>query len=368
MLKHNLQRQPEDAADVRLTHTLQPTGVLFRCDGGDAIGLGHVSRCLALAEAIDECGVGSVFLGNFGPSAQRLMTDARFAWEAAEAETGSPTDLLAVQAAVVRRGAGVVVLDSYSLTSDYLGRLNGGGAAVLVVDDFAALPEYPCWAILNPTVCAKQFSYGHAGQARFLGPECLLVRRSLRQLRPRAVPPTDRVRRVLVTIGGFDRYDLTGRVVAALAQLGGELMVHAVVGGSYEHVRPLEELLGRCGAGSVLARQLPSLGAEFAAADLCVCGGGMTKDESAYMAVPTIVMSQTVDQDQEAKQFARQGLAVNLGLGSAIPDDELQERLGAVIADRGLRERLRNASFSTFPADPTIRVARAVVSLAAARN
>ena len=57
----------------------------------DAIGLGHVSRCLALAEAIDECGVGSVFLGNFGPLAQRLMTDARFAWEAAEAETGSPT-------------------------------------------------------------------------------------------------------------------------------------------------------------------------------------------------------------------------------------------------------------------------------------
>ena len=199
-----------------------------------------------------------------------------------------------------------------------------------------------------------------------LGPECLLVRRSLRQLRPRAVPPTDRVRRVLVTIGGFDRYDLTGRVVAARPSWRPS-MVHAVVGGSVPSTsgrsRKPSAAAGR--EACWLANYQP--GAEFAAADLCVCGGGMTKDESAYMAVPTIVMSQTVDQDQEAKQFARQGLAVNLGLGSAIPDDELQERLGAVIADSGARAAAERLLFD-LPRRPDDRVAGALFLLAAARN
>jgi spore coat polysaccharide biosynthesis predicted glycosyltransferase SpsG len=305
--------------------------------------------------------VGSLFLGHFDPPAERLLAQAGVASEAAGAETGSREDLVAVLTAVRRRGAKMVVLDSYAATSDYLGALNAE-VPVLVVDDFAALPEYRCWAILNSTVCAKQLAYRGDAAARFLGPEFLPVRRSLRALRPPAPPPTGPVRRVLVTIGGFDRYDLTGRVVAALSSLGGNLAVRAVVGRSYENPGPLEALLGRCGPGSVLARQLPSLGPELAAADLCVCGGGMTKDESAYMAVPTIVMSQTNEQDQEAQEFARQGLAVDFGLGCALPEDQLRERLAAVIADRALQERLRRNSFSAFPADSTLPVARAIAA------
>jgi spore coat polysaccharide biosynthesis predicted glycosyltransferase SpsG len=171
----------------------------------------------------------------------------------------------------------------------------------------------------------------------------------------------------LVTIGGFDRYDLTCRVVDALTVVARDAVIHAVVGHSYANGETLDLLLGRCGPESRLLRQLPNLGEALTAADLCVCGGGMTKDESAYMGVPTIVISQTDDEDRETKEFARCGLAVDFGLGYVLTDEQLRERLAAVIADRPLRERLRRTAWARFPADPMLAVARAIAGLIAAR-
>jgi UDP-2,4-diacetamido-2,4,6-trideoxy-beta-L-altropyranose hydrolase len=50
---------------------LQKDLILFRCDGMAETGLGHVSRCVALAEALRECGFVSRFCGRFGVGAAR---------------------------------------------------------------------------------------------------------------------------------------------------------------------------------------------------------------------------------------------------------------------------------------------------------
>ena len=50
--------------------------VLVRCDGTRETGLGHVSRCLALAEALAEREIASIFCGAFDAPARRLLGEA----------------------------------------------------------------------------------------------------------------------------------------------------------------------------------------------------------------------------------------------------------------------------------------------------
>jgi spore coat polysaccharide biosynthesis predicted glycosyltransferase SpsG len=157
-------------------------------------------------------------------------------------------------------------------------------------------------------------------------------------------------------MGGVDLHDSTSYLVNVLSCLAGRLSLHVIVGRDYRHQRRLRSLLDGFRQVSVTT-QLTDLADEFAWADLCFCGGGLTKYESAYMGLPAGVMSQNTEQAKETIQFADNGLAFNLGVHGECAEDVLIERVSLLLTDRSLRKSLSEAGLAVFPDDPTGKAA-----------
>lgn len=333
--------------------------ILFRCDGTAATGLGHLSRCLALAEALEELGCACAFAGSYAESAVALLRGADLSFEniPSLAASDSPSATLARANAI---DACAVVIDSYAIGEEHIASLGQRSLPAVVIDDFARFPTYPCAAVLNFTVNAPELPYPASGTVYLLGPAYFLVRRRLRQLRACLEPRSGAVGRILIAVGGNDRHTLSLRIVHALKAIAPRLVVRVVAVLDVSAKEEMARLLAGFAAGSAWVTNQKDLADEFSQADACVSGGGLTKYEAAYLGVPGAVLSQTAEQAGETVAFSSRGLAWDLGLGTAVTASALEEGLQRFLADANLRAQLSRTGLATFPVDPTRNAAQAV--------
>lgn len=336
--------------------------VLFRCDGTAQTGLGHVSRCLALAEALQELGFHAVFCGSFEVHALRLL--GTYGWLTVIASAnpaGEPEDLATMLDILERGRFSGAVFDSYDIDADYLDAINKTGTPSMVIDDYNRLSRYPCTALLNFTVGAQGLGYPKGVYRMFLGPQYFLARRTLRAARKLAKPRCGPVQRLLVSMGGIDRHNTSTAVLTALLNVRCTADIRVVVGQSYADLCALKELSARFSGGCSLLEHLPDLGSELARADACICGGGLTKYECAYMGVPAAAVSQTADEATETLAFVEHGAAINWAINDAkLP---LEQGVAAFLCDHSGREQMSRAGLALFPVDPTLQAANGVDSV-----
>lgn len=317
------------------------------CDGGFDIGFGHVSRCLALAEAFEELGWRAAFAGRLREGAAEMVRSAGF--ELAEETRPTGEEPEAVVRLLQQHAAAAVIVDSYAVREDYLRRV-AAEFAVLLIDDYARLTDYPCDAIFHPSVTRDNLPYP-TGKLLLEGAGYAPFRRAFRK--ERQGRRLEKIKRVLVTIGGGDRLDVTRRVVAALARHDRSLIVRAVVGRGYPWQAELREAVAQMGAGSSVLVQLQSLAAEMAAADLCVSGGGMTKYEAAYLGLPCVAIPVTEDQVPETRLFAELGLAAGLPRADLVSAEDLHQTLHAWLPEMERWQAMSRRGLALFPQDPT---------------
>lgn len=176
--------------------------VLIRADGGEDIGLGHVMRCLAIAEETTARGVDTLLVVG---GAVAVAVVRRRGFVVAEVQRGSASldDL---------RPGDLLVLDGYHFASSVVDEARERGGIVVVVDDRDSL-EISADVIVAPDVVAPGRSL--VGNAVVLdGPHYALVRREFtrhRRLRgDRGDGP------LLVAMGGSDPSQLSGSVAGAV--------------------------------------------------------------------------------------------------------------------------------------------------------
>lgn len=283
--------------------------LIFRCDATPATGLGHLSRSLALAEALRRLGGQAVFSGHWGDAAFTLLSASGFMFREALASTGGVEDAEELARLVAAVGADGALADSYDLNSAWVAHLAARGVAITLFDDFARLTDYSaCAGVLNFTIGASQLDYpGLSMTRRALGPDCFPARENLRWVRDhgRGITPVP-LRRVLITLGGGDRLGLTIPIYRALRHLHPGLQVRAI----------LADGPAQAAALKLNAADFPppagDLAAHYAWADVCVTGGGLVKYECAYLGLPMAIFSQTPEQQAETNLFCAAGLGWDL--------------------------------------------------------
>lgn len=282
----------------------------LRCDAGPRTGVGHVVRCVALAEELTRRGVAVRFLSDLGglPWAAQQLTGRGFAHEPAP---GSPDDLLA---AARRLRLDAVVLDSYELTGAYGTAVRESGRVALAIVDGDLRGQVADVYVDQNLDAEATPTPVPPGAVRLAGIRYALLRDAVRRLRPDRPRPYDEVHvpRVVCFFGGTDAYR-AAPVVARLL-LGSGAPFDATVIAADDGLRA-ELLALRPGRGSRLDVIAPTDGlpALLADADLAISASGTSTWELLCLGVPAALVWVVDNQRLGYGRTVGRGLAAGLG-------------------------------------------------------
>ena len=111
--------------------------MIIRCDGGAAIGMGHVSRCLALADEWGDVHNGAVTFAMRDPSgtAATVVASHGYDVEPLAADESSDYGEWLLELATARAAAAVIVDVRDRLSRASLDRIRKSGVLVVSIDD-----------------------------------------------------------------------------------------------------------------------------------------------------------------------------------------------------------------------------------------
>jgi spore coat polysaccharide biosynthesis predicted glycosyltransferase SpsG len=262
------------------------TSLLVIAECGPGIGLGHVMRTLAVAEAARNAG-----------------------WDATLVSPELPPNVDArLKAAGIRRGApgmplppaDALLVDGYGFGPDLLASWRGGTGCLAVMDDNGEHRGAPADMVINPNPHADAAAYGGWTGPEFrLGSAYAPLRREFR----RQAPARADARHILVTMGGSDPLQLTGHIINSLQAIEEPLEITAVLGGmaAEPDVRPSRHAV-------TLLRDVAEMSAVMRRAGMAISAAGSSLWELAHLGVPTVAL--TVAENQVAAARAAAGLGM----------------------------------------------------------
>jgi UDP-2,4-diacetamido-2,4,6-trideoxy-beta-L-altropyranose hydrolase len=355
--------------------------VAFRVDSSNAIGTGHLMRCLSLAEELRAQGAEILFVMRDLPGASLGRPEAAgFACRVLPPPAGSaqPGDLphsawLAVaqdtdaqQTLDALRGSfDWVVVDHYALDRFWHLIVRESASRIMVIDDIADR-HHDCELLLDQNLQNASDRYkGLVPQTGriLLGPRYALLRGRFTALRPEALQrPGGKLERVLVFLGGVDAagatlFSLQGIEAAELDCLA----IDVVVGPANPD---LAEIRKWCGGRA--NTRLHEGGGELAdlmlSADLSIGAAGGTAWERCCLGLPTILITIARNQQEGARALHAAGAAVWLG---DIAEVELQQLAAVLKRFQAHPDRLQPlsvAAASLVDGDGCKRVVRAMLA------
>ena len=279
--------------------------IAFRIDFGDGIGMGHLTRMTALADAFSQYNAQSVFFNS----------------------SDEPVDY---------SGFDIVVLDSYMLTSGYIDGLNKIAPFVVCYDD-NALYEYSCDVVVNANLHAGtlDFKFGEKKPKLLLGGQYALLRKEFWNAEPITIKK--KANRILLTFGGTDINDITETILTPLAELK-EYEIIAVFG-------PVAKGYDRCkkrfqNSQNVVIYKDPSSMAEvMRRCDIAVSAGGSALYELAAIGMPALIIPQADNQLRACEFFTNEGFMKSIGWWEDIYTDVLVEETVLLASDFERRKR-----------------------------
>ncbi|HSJ10185.1 MAG TPA: UDP-2,4-diacetamido-2,4,6-trideoxy-beta-L-altropyranose hydrolase [Longimicrobiales bacterium] len=289
--------------------------IVIRVDAGPHLGLGHVTRCLALARQARRRGAHVRFITRASPgNAARLVEAHRFAVDLLPdgAEDRDADDTLALLAGT---RPDWLVVDHYSLGTGYLSVLRPAGDRILAIDDIGR--AHDCDAVLDSSRFGTDASAAYAGLVpahalQWMGPRYALLAPEYAPLR-RLLPERHDRRRVLVAFGGADAADETRTALDALAAPAvAGLAVDVIIGPHHPDPDGITAAAARRPLTEV-HRAPPSLAGLMARADFAFGAAGGTTWERLCLRLPAAVVTAAENQVHAAQHLHAAGYVHWLG-------------------------------------------------------
>ena len=339
--------------------------VVFRVDASNRMGIGHLMRCLTLAEVLRGRGAQIRFIcrehagnliGYLGQKAiplailpaldsgKPIHAEENYAvWLGASQEEDAIQTIEALEGEI----PDWVVVDHYGLDAEWERRLRPHANQLMVIDDLANR-SHDCNVLLDQNYSLEN----EQRYARIVPAACkLLVGPRFALLRPEYALHHNRLRecngmvsKVFVYFGGTDPDNITGMALAALScDKLRHLTVTVVVGVNSPHMTAVCEQVHQR-PHTELHTSRPHLADLMSESDLAIGAGGTTTWERMCLGLPTIVVSISDNQIPSCKSLSKAQLVNYAGHWTSISAGHLKRQILSLCGDpqRLVGQRLQN--------------------------
>jgi UDP-2,4-diacetamido-2,4,6-trideoxy-beta-L-altropyranose hydrolase len=334
--------------------------LLLRADAGPQIGIGHLMRCLALAQAWQSSGGRATFLSHCpSNNLHHRIKAADIGLIDLNAAHPNPADLSQTLNMLQHYGARWLVLDGYHFDPAYQQAIRTAGYRLMVIDDMAHWSTYHADIILNQNINAGELTYQNDPDTTLLlGTQYILLRPEFLAWRGWQREISEPARNVLVTLGGSDPGNVTLKVIEALRRLTvSGLEVKVIVGPTNPHFRSLQAQSDFGVHGNIHfitnAANIPEL---MAWADMAVSAGGSTSWELAFMGVPSITLILADNQRAVAEILHKQGIVLNLGWYEHVTSIHMAQTIDYLLQASEIRRGMATAGQNLLDGEGIDRV------------
>jgi UDP-2,4-diacetamido-2,4,6-trideoxy-beta-L-altropyranose hydrolase len=328
---------------------IETAPLLIRADASGTMGIGHVMRCIALAQAWQDRGGTVYFISTLdSPLLQERLKQENMVVLAIKAAPASDQDLLETVTAARTHDAAWLVIDGYHFSRDYILGIQRAGLHLMLLDDVADRDLSGVEVVLNQNAYATVTMYQHSVPCPKLllgAPHTLLRREFLmhdgeKEIRREAT-------RVLVTLGGADVPNATQHVMQALRQITRKrLEIRLIVGSANQHLAALQKelhLLRDKHAADILINP-PDIPALMTWSDATITAAGSSCWELCRLGVPQFMLVTADNQRLMPPYFVEHGIADVFGAMNDSRVTEFAQRLDALLQDFDKRSRLSQAA------------------------
>jgi len=311
----------------------------IRSDGGIKIGIGHIERCLILAQELCKNGNEAFFICKQDKKTTEKIQSEGFRVLELSPDLTLDADLRMTLRWLKIKRVKVIVTDSYKIDENYLNKL-ASIAKLITIDDLAKFP-FPSDIVINQGIRAKKLPYcSSTGKTKFLlGPKFTLLRSEYSNLRKREIKP--KVKKVLVTLGATDSLNLMPKILKTLGGINQSFNITLTMGPFFTNREEIVKVMQKFQNRTI---RLISFKKEFYKIlldhDLVITGGGTTTYALAATGTPALGFFLVNNQGTNVQDLADYGILINLGWGNKINEIRLKESIVNLMDNFCLREKM----------------------------
>lgn len=366
--------------------------VVIRADANSKIGMGHVMRCLSVADALLKRGEEVLFvtaddtpvplLTKKGVPYRVLHTD----YADMEAELPELWEVLrelpqgaeSPDATLAQKNTSILV-DSYYVTEKYLAALKKR-ITTIYMDDIYAF-SYPVDMLINYNIYGEEMGYekdaAFADTKLLLGTEYVPLReefsagagyvqsRKALSLGAANVTPAEEGG-ILITTGGSDSFNLAGQLLMEAMKYDAlkEKEYHVVSGSLNPHIGELQALAQKH-ENIHIHCNVTNMAELMAESKVALSAGGSTLYELCAMGVPVIAFSFAENQERLVQTFVKRGIAQYGGNYRTDGNKMIQNTIAGLetlLEDKNLRSEYRKKARTLVDGKGAERIAEALLS------
>lgn len=292
--------------------------VVFRVDAAFYMGIGHVMRCLTLANALKEKGGDIHFVcrehsGHLGkriiseghrlhllsPGAQTVQFESDPTntppYESWLGESWT-TDFSQTQAVLKKEQFDWLIVDHYALDKRWERAMRKVAEKIMVIDDLADR-MHDCDLLLDQSFGRKEDAYKHwVGQQCTIltGSKYALLRPGFSALRDYSLKrrADNKLEHLLITMGGTDQPNATGQVLEALqnSSLPQNCRITVVMGDESPWLQAVREQAKKLTWSADVKVNVSNMAHLMADSDLAIGAAGGTSWERCCLGLPTLML------------------------------------------------------------------------------
>ncbi|MEM7471491.1 MAG: UDP-2,4-diacetamido-2,4,6-trideoxy-beta-L-altropyranose hydrolase [Pseudomonadota bacterium] len=341
------------------------TLIVFRADSSYDLGMGHLMRCLTLANQFSEMGATCHFACATvaGHQSDRVVQAGHVLHMV---ETATP-----IGALVSAIQPDILVLDHYGLDAEWERASRRGVPISVAIDDLADRP-HDCSILIDQNLGRLGTDYdGLVPETtlRLIGPDYALIRPEFAQARATSLARRQggAVSSVLLNFGGADPMGVTAKVLHELSQSGvRDLDFRVVVGSAVPHLSEIHESAKPLGAEVIVdAKNMAQLLVE---ADLVLGAAGSSAWERCCLGVPSGLVVVADNQRPSAKALERAGAATILAdLTNSSCLKDVSGFLAKAMSDTMLMTSMSSKAMQLVDGKGAHRVAERILAAAGAK-
>ena len=330
--------------------------IVFRVAASEQIGLGHLMRCLALAQAAEDAGISVVFALDAGAvDFARARHDWNYPIVPVPADLTDCKHSEWLYGLLQKQNAPVLVVDGYIFTPDIFSHIPRDVVCTIVMDDGQQHLAQYADIIVNPATQTLDESYKKANPDVICatGDKYRLLRREFRTAQ---IKPLESRQGIAINFGGSDPLHLTLPLLKAITASNADIPIRVVTGPACEAYTEIADWAATSPAPIQHIHNCQDMAEVWCHARLAISAAGGSQFELGVCQTPTLLVVVAENQVAATSEAMEQGWCLSFDGRKRNVVSELAEKSISLYEENSLLSGMSEKAAQHYDVDGADRL------------